>query len=98
MAMVGSDGIYSAGKPHPRYFGTFPRILGKYVRQEKALSLPEAVRKMTSFPAQRLNLTGRGLIKEGMWADIVVFDAIRWRNGRLIWSRSWRRPGSSTCW
>ncbi len=75
MAMVGSDGIYSAGKPHPRYFGTFPRILGKYVRQEKALSLPEAVRKMTSFPAQRLNLTGRGLIKEGMWADIVVFDA-----------------------
>lgn len=74
-AMVGSDGIYSAGKPHPRYYGTFPRILGKYVRQEKALTLPEAIRKMTSFPAQRLNLAGRGLIMEGMWADIVVFDA-----------------------
>lgn len=74
-AMVGSDGIYSAGKPHPRYYGTFPRILGKYVRKEKALSLPEAIRKMTSSSAQRLNIPDRGLIKEGMWADIVVFDA-----------------------
>lgn len=74
-AMVGSDGIYSAGKPHPRYYGTFPRILGKYVRHDKALSLAEAVRKMTSFPAQRLNINDRGLIKEGMWADITIFDA-----------------------
>jgi N-acyl-D-amino-acid deacylase len=74
-AMVGSDGIYSAGKPHPRYYGTFPRILSKYVRQDKALGLEEAIRKMTSFPAQRLNIHDRGLLKEGMWADITVFDA-----------------------
>ncbi|MDR3590401.1 MAG: D-aminoacylase [Negativicutes bacterium] len=74
-AMVGSDGIFSAGKPHPRYYGTFPRILSKYVRNDKALSLEDAVRKMTSFPAQRLNIHDRGLLKEGMWADITVFDA-----------------------
>jgi N-acyl-D-amino-acid deacylase len=72
--MVGSDGLYSSGKPHPRYYGTFPRVLSKYVRQDKALSLEEAVRKMTSFPAQRLNIQDRGLLKAGMWADIVVFD------------------------
>jgi len=79
--MVGTDGsgvspsgITSHGKPHPRFYGTFPRILRKYVREENLLSLEEAVRKMTSFPAQRLGISDRGVIKEGMWADIVVFD------------------------
>jgi N-acyl-D-amino-acid deacylase len=73
--MVGSDGIYSPGKPHPRYYGTFPRVLRKYVREDGALALPEAIRKMSGFPAQRLGLRDRGLLAEGMWADVVVFDA-----------------------
>jgi len=73
-AMIGSDGLYSSGKPHPRYYGTFPRVLGKYVRQDKVLSLAEAVRKMTSAPARRLGLKDRGLLLEGMAADIVAFD------------------------
>lgn len=66
------DGL---GLPHPRSYGTFPRILAKYVREDKVLSLPEAVRKMTSWPATRLRLNDRGLIRKGMWADVVVFDA-----------------------
>lgn len=74
--MVGSDAIPSTGKPHPRFFGTFPRILGKYVREEKILTLPEAVRKMTSMPAQRLGIRNRGMILEGMWADLVIFDPL----------------------
>jgi N-acyl-D-amino-acid deacylase len=73
--MVASDGIPSDGKPHPRYFGTFPRVLGKYVREEKLMGLPEAIRKITSMPAQRLGLQDRGMLKEGMWADITIFDA-----------------------
>jgi N-acyl-D-amino-acid deacylase len=72
--MVGSDAIPSVGKPHPRFFGTFPRILGKYVREGQTLELSEAVRKMTSMPAQRLGLPDRGKIQIGMWADIVIFD------------------------
>ncbi len=72
--MIGSDAIPSAGKPHPRYFGTFPRVLAKYVREDKVLSLPDAVRKMTSMPAQRLGIRDRGLVREGMWADIAIFD------------------------
>ncbi len=65
------------GKPHPRSYGTFPRILGKYVREEKLLRLEDAVRKMTSLPAQRLGLRDRGVIREGQWADIVIFDPDR---------------------
>lgn len=79
--MVGTDGSaipltgpLSYGKPHPRYFGTFPRILGKYVREEKVMSLETAIRKMTSFPAQRLGLFDRGIIRENNWADIVIFN------------------------
>jgi len=80
-SMIGSDsspratyGILSAGKPHPRAYGTFPRILGKYARKEKILTFQEAVRKMTSFSAQKLRLEDRGLIREGMWADITIFN------------------------
>jgi N-acyl-D-aspartate/D-glutamate deacylase len=62
------------GRPHPRWYGTFPRVLGHYVREEGVLTLEEAVRKMTSYPARRLGLFDRGLIRKGMWADIVVFD------------------------
>ncbi len=65
------------GRPHPRSYGTFPRILGKYVREEQLLTLEEAVRKMTSLAAQRLGLQDRGLVREGHWADLVVFDPTR---------------------
>jgi N-acyl-D-amino-acid deacylase len=80
VGMVGSDGsavspegILGQGKPHPRFYGTFPRVIGYYVR-EGVISLPEAVRKMTSAPAQRLGIRDRGLIKEGFKADITIFD------------------------
>lgn len=73
--MVGSDGIPDLrGRPHPRLFGTFPRVLGKYVREDGVLSLPEAVRRMTSLSAQTFGLVERGKIKEGYWADLVLFD------------------------
>ena len=65
------------GKPHPRYYGTFPRILGRYVRAKKALPLEEALRKMTGYPAERLGIQDRGKIQVGMWADLVVFDPER---------------------
>lgn len=66
--------IFGQGSPHPRGFGTNARVLGKYVREEKVISLEEAVRRMTSLPAQKFGLKDRGLLKEGFAADIVVFD------------------------
>ncbi len=74
---AGAFGIpvsFSSGAFHPRCFGTYPRILGKYVREEKLLTLEQAIRKMTSFPAQRLGLQDRGLLLENYWADIVIFN------------------------
>jgi dihydroorotase/N-acyl-D-amino-acid deacylase len=68
------DGILGRDHPHPRAYGTFPRILRKYVREEKRLTLEDAIRKFTSLPAQRMRLSDRGVLKAGMWADIVVFD------------------------
>jgi N-acyl-D-amino-acid deacylase len=68
------EGILGVDHPHPRAYGTFPRILAKYVREEHKLSLPDAIRKFTALPAQREHLTDRGVIKQGMWADLVVFD------------------------
>lgn len=73
LQIVGSDGIFG-GKPHPRLYGTYPRVLGKYVREIKALSWEQAIRRMTGAPAQLMRLKDRGLLKEGYWADIVVFD------------------------
>lgn len=64
----------SAGRPHPRSYGTFPRIIAEYVQARPVLTLPDAIRKMTGWPAQRLGLADRGLLREGMRADIVVFD------------------------
>lgn len=75
--MIASDGALSEmgkGNPHPRAYGTFPRVLGKYVREEKVLTLEEAIKKMTSLPAQRMGITDRGVIAEGNIADIVIFD------------------------
>ncbi|MGA7858451.1 MAG: D-aminoacylase, partial [Terracidiphilus sp.] len=68
------EGLLGQEHPHPRAYGTFPRILRKYVREEHELTLPEAIRKFTALPAQRLRLTDRGVLKKGMWADVVVFD------------------------
>jgi N-acyl-D-amino-acid deacylase len=68
----GTEG--AIGLPHPRAYGTFPRILAEYVKRRQVLTLEDAVRKMTSWPAQRMGLSDRGLIREGMRADIVVFD------------------------
>ncbi|MFX0071295.1 MAG: amidohydrolase family protein, partial [Candidatus Hermodarchaeota archaeon] len=77
--MFGTDGagipnLPSLGKYHPRLYGTYPRVLGKYVREEKVLTLEDAIRKMTSFPAQRLGFNDRGLLRENMYADIVIFN------------------------
>ena len=78
---IGSDsranapyGPLSFGKPHPRSYGTFPRVLGRYARDERVLSLEDAVRKMSALTASRLRLRERGLVREGWWADLVVFD------------------------
>ena len=69
-----TDGLLGSAHPHPRAYGAFPRILRKYVREEHKLSLEDAIRKFTSLPAGRIRLAERGLIKQGLWADIVVFD------------------------
>ena len=68
------DGILGQEHPHPRAYGTFPRILRKYVREDKALTLEDAIRKMSALPAQRMRLTDRGVLKAGMCADVVIFD------------------------
>ncbi|MHA1903152.1 MAG: N-acyl-D-amino-acid deacylase family protein [Candidatus Thorarchaeota archaeon] len=78
--MFGTDGAgvpkgYKYGFDHPRSFGTFPRVLGKYVREDGVLTLEKAIAKMTSIPAKRLGLENRGVVKENAWADLVVFDA-----------------------
>jgi len=68
------EGVLGEEHPHPRAYGTFPRILRKYVREERKLTLEEAIRKFSALPAQRMRLTDRGVLKLGMWADVVVFD------------------------
>ena len=68
------DGILGQAHPHPRAYGTFPRVLAKYVREEKVLTLEDAIRKFSALPAQRMRLTDRGVLKAGMWADVVIFD------------------------
>jgi N-acyl-D-aspartate/D-glutamate deacylase len=73
--MIGSDGIPTLeGKPHPRLYGTFARVLGKYAREEKLFTLAEAVRRMTGFPAAKFGLKDRGLVRPGAIADLVLFD------------------------
>ena len=81
--MVGSDGIPSLGESrvHPRFSGTFPRVLGRYVRDKGVLTLSEAVRKMTSLPAQAFGLKDKGLIQTGRDADLVIFDPARIQDG-----------------
>jgi N-acyl-D-amino-acid deacylase len=74
------EGLLGQEHPHPRAYGTFPRILRKYVREEGTLSLPEAIRKFSALPAQRMRLADRGVLKEGLWADVVVFDPAKVRD------------------
>jgi len=77
-AAIGSDGplsVFGEGAPHPRQYGTFARVLGYYVRERGIISLEEAVRKMSSMSAQRLGIQGRGLLVEGYFADIAIFDS-----------------------
>ena len=81
-ASIGSDGTavktegpLARGNPHPRYYGTFPRLLGKYVREEKVISMEEAIRKMTSANTAKIRVFDRGLLRPGQWADVTVFDA-----------------------
>jgi N-acyl-D-amino-acid deacylase len=82
--MIGSDhsGVKVGEGPlggiqHPKAYGAFPRVIAKYVREDVVLSLGEAIRRMTSLPAKKLKLRNRGILREGMWADIVVFDALK---------------------
>lgn len=72
--MIGSDGLPNDPHPHPRLWGTFPRVLGRYSREEKLLSLPQAIHKMSEIPARRFGLAQRGLIRKGYYADLVLFD------------------------
>jgi N-acyl-D-amino-acid deacylase len=74
LSMVGSDALLIGDYPSPRTYGCFPIILSEFVREERWMSLPDAIRKMTSFPAQRLGLPDRGLLRDGFKADVVVFD------------------------
>jgi N-acyl-D-amino-acid deacylase len=75
LVTFGTDGLFG-GRPHPRVHGTYPRILGRYVREEKVLSLAEAVRKATSLAARAMGLSRKGLLRPGMDADVVVFDPV----------------------
>jgi N-acyl-D-amino-acid deacylase len=74
---VNKDGSTGRSHPHPRYYGTFPRVLGRYVRELHVLTLPEAVRKMTSMNADKIGIKDRGRLRQGMWADVTIFDANR---------------------
>ena len=82
LSMVSSDGralskkgFLGEAKPHPRNYGTFPRVLGRYVREKGLLTLESAVKKMSFMPAAKIGIRGRGLLREGNYADIVIFDA-----------------------
>jgi N-acyl-D-amino-acid deacylase len=68
------EGVFLKSNPHPRAYGNFARVLGKYVRDEKVIALPEAIRRLSALPATNLGLDHRGFLKEGMFADVVVFD------------------------
>jgi N-acyl-D-aspartate/D-glutamate deacylase len=74
---VATEGPLARGNPHPRYYGTFPRVLGRYVRDEKVITMEEAIRKMTSANAAKIHIYDRGLLRPGLAADVTVFDAAR---------------------
>jgi N-acyl-D-amino-acid deacylase len=96
---IGSDAAASAkpggvddlGLPHPRSYGTFPRVIAEYVKKRNVISLPEAIRKMTSWPASRMGIHDRGVMREGLWADVVVFD-METIEDRADWQNPTRFP------
>ena len=83
-AMIGTDSVFVGAKPSPRTYGSYPRILGQFVRDEALLGLEEAVRRMTGAPAARLGLTNRGIIRKGSIADLVVFDPASVRSDATV--------------
>jgi N-acyl-D-amino-acid deacylase len=94
LVVIGADGeavapygILGRGKPHPRLYGSFPRVLGKYAREEKIFSLTKGIQKMTSNTAQKFGLRNRGQVKEGYFADLVVFNP-----GKIIDCATWKNP------
>jgi N-acyl-D-amino-acid deacylase len=91
LQMVGSDGLHVPGKPHPRLYGTFPRILGHFARDRGALTLEQAVHKMTAAPAARLRLPDRGVLRPGAAADLVLFDPATVAD-RATWTEPRRLP------
>jgi N-acyl-D-amino-acid deacylase len=84
---VAPYGLLHRGKPHPRHYGTFPRVLGKYIREEKIVPLPEMLKKITSLPAQKFGFGKRGTLKSGYFADIVIFD-----KDKVIDKATWTDP------
>ncbi|MFN0119804.1 MAG: N-acyl-D-amino-acid deacylase family protein [Blastocatellia bacterium] len=84
---VKTEGPLANSHPHPRYYGTFPRVLGRYVREEKLLSLEEAIRKMTSANATKIQQYDRGLLRPGQWADVTIFNA-----GTVIDNATFEQP------
>jgi N-acyl-D-amino-acid deacylase len=87
--MIGSDGLPNDPRPHPRLWGTFPRVLGHYCREEQLFSFSEAIHKMTGMPAQRFGLADRGLLRKGYFADLVLFDP-----GKVIDTATYSDPVS----
>jgi N-acyl-D-aspartate/D-glutamate deacylase len=84
---VKATGTLAEGRPHPRYYGTFARVLGRYVREEPVLTLEEAVRKMTSANAAKIGIYDRGILRPGMWADVTVFDP-----AKVLDRATWEQP------
>jgi N-acyl-D-amino-acid deacylase len=82
--MIGTDSVFVGARPSPRTFGSYPRILGQFVRDEALLGLEDAVKRMTSMPAARLGLRDRGVIRDGGVADLVVFDPATVRSDATI--------------
>lgn len=97
-SMIGSDGLPNDPRPHPRLWGTFPRVLGYYCRDQGIFSLPQAVHKMTGMPAQRFGLTGRGRISEGAYADLVLFDPETIRDTATFSDPICRAEGIAAVW
>ena len=97
-SMIGSDGLPNDPRPHPRLWGTFPRVLGYYCRDQGIFSLAQAVHKMTGMPAQRFGLTGRGRISEGSHADLVLFDPETIRDTATFSDPICRAEGIAAVW
>ena len=93
-----SDAIYAkTDTPHPRMFGAFPKVLREYVAERGLYSLPEAIKRMTSQPAARMNLVGRGSLVEGNWADVLVFDPAVFRDNATFTSPTNPATGLDWC-